>query len=157
MFKVENCFTDELLAAALDMAEEQPTNTYQTLFVVGPNSNGQLALGHRNDIEELTEWTPWTMHNTLIPTPQNVYSAGNFVFTSFVNPNLSALTFRFIREIFDSIPEPIMRMCFKYGTDDRIFGFGQNICGQLGVGCTYDDYKEQPLCSPEGSALRPSA
>jgi len=96
------------------------------LFVVGRNEHGQLGLGCRAwtvDMEQ--EITKWHTDIDTIPTPTNVHNADDFAMLTAVVP-LVSLTYGFIREICDRVPDPIMRVCVAYGSDCRSFVVGND-------------------------------
>ena len=114
------------------MAEEKQQSTCDTLYVVGKNDKGQLGLDHRANVKEITKWIA---DNDAIPMPTSVHNGFGFTIISADNQiGFGSLTFGFIRETCDRVPEPIMQVCVEYVVDERCFAFGNNDHGQCGVG-----------------------
>ena len=97
------------------MTEKKQLSTCDTLYVVGHNDRGQLGLGHRIDVKEITKWTA---SNVAITKQMSVHNGRKFAIISSGILSLDPLTFGFIRETCDSVPEPIMQVCVQYGADD---------------------------------------
>ena len=85
------------------MAEEKQLSSCDPLYVVGYNQNGELGLGHRTDVTDMTEWTADNDNDTF-PTSTSVHTGDDFAILVADNRNLSPLTFGFIRETCDGVP-----------------------------------------------------
>ena len=132
------------------MTEEKQESACDTLFVVGKNHKCQLGLGHRMSVKEITKWTA----DDTITGPISVHNGFEFAILSADNCNLGPLTFGFIRETCNRVPEPIMQVCVDHGVEDRCFAFGHNKYGQCGVGSAAETVRGSAITYFSDRAIR---
>ena len=123
----------------------------RSLFVVGRNENGQLGLGHREKINELTIWP---CENSAFPTVASVHTGHQFTILSADHQRWILLMYGFTRETCDSVPDSIMMMCAAYGVEQSL-AFGDNTNGQCGVrgGVRLQKYLPHDVCSASVSPI----
>ena len=136
------------------MAEEKQLSSCDTIYVVGCNDGGQLGLGHCAVVKEIAKWS---IDNDVIPMPTRVHNGAAFAIISTENRRLSLLTFEFIRETCECVPEPIMQVCVEYGADGRSFFLGNNEHCQCGVGSAEATLSVSPITYFSDRAIRIAA
>lgn len=121
--------------------------TTEGLFGFGYNNSGQLGLGHTNDIQTPTKLDFFNLYNifsvacgkyhTIVHTDGGLFGFGNNLFNELCLGNAEDINIPTKLIFFDSFNIISINCGGDHTiiyTDDGLFGFGNNLYGQLGLG-----------------------